>query len=149
MKLTKVTEDIFKYDNFLTQEECEKTINLLKKYEEEDSEYWKAISFYESYSAMYPQDNDPILEKFGLPGNWFSDLERRFKQCAADLAGLHRGIAAAGLQGLPHPCARRPQLRRLVQKRPGADPARSPVLRAAGQPRLHLRHLENRLAAIA
>ena len=49
MKLTKVTEDIFKYDNFLTQEECEKTINLLKKYEEEDSEYWKAISFYESY----------------------------------------------------------------------------------------------------
>ncbi|CAB4145810.1 Oxoglutarate/iron-dependent dioxygenase [uncultured Caudovirales phage] len=87
MKLTKVTEDIFKYDNFLTQEECEKTINLFKKYEEEDPEYWKAISFYESYSAMYPQDNDPILEKFGLPGNWFSDLERRFKECAADLAG--------------------------------------------------------------
>ena len=87
MNLTKITEDIFRYDNFLTQEECEKTINLFKGYEEKDPEYWKAISFYESYSAMYPEDNDPMLEKFGLPANWFSDLQKRFKECTADLAG--------------------------------------------------------------
>lgn len=87
MKLTKITEDIFHYENLLTVEECAAVVNLFKKLEEQNPDYWKAISFYESYSGSYPQDNDPLLAEVGLPSNWFSELENKFKQCAAELAG--------------------------------------------------------------
>ncbi len=87
MKLTKLAEDIFLYEDFITEEECKKAIELFKKNEEVDPDYWKPISFYESYSASYPRDNDPILEEVGLSSTWFSDIERRFKESAAELAG--------------------------------------------------------------
>ena len=86
MKLTKLTEDIFLYEDFITKEECDKAIQIFEKNLEKDPEYWKAISFYESYSAMYPPDNDPILAEVGLPNDWFSNLENRFKECAAEVA---------------------------------------------------------------
>ena len=86
MKLTKITEDIFQYENFISDDECKKVINLFKRNEEMDPEYWRAISFYESYSAMYPPDGDPILKEFGLSPTWFSDLEQRFKEVAAEIA---------------------------------------------------------------
>jgi 2OG-Fe(II) oxygenase superfamily len=86
MKLTELTEDIFLYEDFITREECNKAIKLFEKNLENDPDYWKAISFYESYSAMYPPDNDPILAEVGLPGNWFSNLENRFKESAAAVA---------------------------------------------------------------
>lgn len=87
MKLTKITEDIFHYENLLTADECSSVVNLFHKLEEQDPDYWKSISFYESYSGSYPQDNDPLLAEVGLPSNWFSDLENKFKQCAAEVAG--------------------------------------------------------------
>lgn len=87
MKLTKITEDIFHYENLLTADECSAVINLFHKLEEQDPDYWKSISFYESYSGSYPQDNDPLLAEVGLPNNWFSELENKFKQCAAEVAG--------------------------------------------------------------
>lgn len=87
MKLTKLAEDIFLYEDFITKEECTKAIEIFEKNLAIDENYWKPISFYESYSASYPQDNDPILEEVGLPANWFSNIEKRFKECAAELAG--------------------------------------------------------------
>jgi Rps23 Pro-64 3,4-dihydroxylase Tpa1-like proline 4-hydroxylase len=86
MKLNKVTEDIFHYEDFLSKEECEAVLNLFKKNEERDPDYWKSISFYESYSAGYPQDNDPLLAEVGLSATWFSDLEDRFRQAASEIA---------------------------------------------------------------
>ena len=88
MKLNKITEDIFEYQDFLTQEECEKVILMTEKYVESDPDYWKSISFYESYSASYPQDNEKILEEVGLPPTWFSDVEKRMRQAAAEVAGV-------------------------------------------------------------
>jgi hypothetical protein len=87
MKLTKLTEDIFQYDNFITKEECDAVIKIFKKFEEADPGYWKGISFYESYSAMYPPDNDPILSEVGLSPTWFTDTQERFKKAAAEVAG--------------------------------------------------------------
>jgi len=88
VKLNKITEDIFEYQDFLTQEECEKVILMTEKYVESDPDYWKSISFYESYSASYPQDNEKILEEVGLPPTWFSDVEKRMRQAAAEVAGV-------------------------------------------------------------
>jgi Rps23 Pro-64 3,4-dihydroxylase Tpa1-like proline 4-hydroxylase len=88
VKLNKVTEDIFEYQDFLTEEECQKVILMTEKYVEADPDYWKSISFYESYSASYPQDNEKMLEEVGLPPTWFSDVENRMRQAAADVAGV-------------------------------------------------------------
>jgi hypothetical protein len=79
-------DDIHIYEEFLTKEESEKTLNCLLEYAETIPDFWKAISFYESYSSGYPEDNHPLLEKHGLPSNWFSDIEQRFKEAAADVA---------------------------------------------------------------
>lgn len=88
MKLNKIQKDLHVYNNFLTKEECEKTLRLLLAYGERIPDFWKAISFYESYSSGYPEDKDPIMEEFGLPSNWFSYLRDRFKQAAADVANM-------------------------------------------------------------
>jgi hypothetical protein len=88
MKLNKISEDIHIYDDFLTPEESEKTLNMILAYAERDPDYWKPISFYESYSAGYPEDNDPILEQFGLPSNWMSTMMTRYREAAANVAGV-------------------------------------------------------------
>lgn len=79
-------EDIHVYEGFLTEEESKKTLDCLLEYADMIPDFWKAISFYESYSSGYPQDNDPILAKHGLPPTWFSDIEQRFKQAASEVA---------------------------------------------------------------
>lgn len=86
MKLTKLAEDIFLYENFVTEEECKNFINLLNKLRSLDKDFYKGISFYESYSSRYPDDGDPILEEFNLTPTWFPDLEKRFKEAVSDLA---------------------------------------------------------------
>jgi len=86
MKLTKLTEDIYLYEDYITKEECSSVIALLNDLEENEEDYWKGISFYESSSARYPYDGEPILEKFNLSPTWFTDLKNRFRQSAADVA---------------------------------------------------------------
>lgn len=88
MELDKVTEDIHIYRGFLTPEESKKTLDMIIAYSERDKDFWKPISFYESYSAGYPEDNDPIFEQFGLPSNWMSIILDRYKKAAATLAGV-------------------------------------------------------------
>lgn len=75
-------------EDFITKEEASKTISLLNKLNEVRPGFWKPISFYESYSSGYPEDNDPILSEFGLPSNWFSDLYQRFRDVVAEIANV-------------------------------------------------------------
>ena len=88
MKLIKLAKDIHLYESYITDEECKNVINLLKKMEELDKNYWQGISFYESYSARYPNNGDSILKDFNLTPTWFSDLEKRFIRSVSDLAQI-------------------------------------------------------------
>lgn len=88
MKLIELAEDIHLYENYITDEECKNVINLLKKIETVNKNYWKGISFYESYSASYPNNNDNILKDFNLAPTWFLDLENRFKLSVSHLAQI-------------------------------------------------------------
>jgi hypothetical protein len=86
MDKIEISDDIHIYKNFISKEESKKTLNALLDYAESDSEFWKAISFYESYSSGYPNDGSEILKKHGLSSNWFSEIEDRFKECASLVA---------------------------------------------------------------
>lgn len=88
MKLIKLAEDIHLYEDFVTKEDCANVVKLLKKMSSLDPDFYKGISFYESYSSRYPNDGDSILEEFNLTPTWFPDLEKRFKQAVADLAEI-------------------------------------------------------------
>jgi Rps23 Pro-64 3,4-dihydroxylase Tpa1-like proline 4-hydroxylase len=88
MKKTKYLDQLILIEDFITKEEAKKTIELLNKLKEIREDFWKPISFYESYSSGYPEDNDPILEEFGLPNNWFSDLYQRFRHAVAEVANV-------------------------------------------------------------
>lgn len=88
MNLEKLTEDVHIYREFLTKEESEKTLAMILAYSERVPDFWKPISFYESYSAGYPEDNDPILEEFGLPNDWISKLLDRYKEAASKVANV-------------------------------------------------------------
>ena len=83
---TNVLDDLIIFEDFITKEEAEKTIKVLNRLEEVRKDYWKPISFYESYSSSYPEDNDPILIEFGLPSDWFSFLYKKFREAVAEVA---------------------------------------------------------------
>jgi hypothetical protein len=82
------TKDIVVYENFLTKEESEKVIKVLDKSAEIGTLSWTPISFYESYSSVLPQDNDPILEEFGLNATFFSDLKNKIINAVASVHDL-------------------------------------------------------------
>ena len=90
MKYNEIAEEIHIYNNFLTKEECEKTLSVILEYSERFSDYWKGISFYESYSAGYPEVGDAIFAKHGLPENWFELLIDRFKEAASVVAKVDK-----------------------------------------------------------
>lgn len=86
MKLVKVTEDIFKYEDFISLDEANAVIRITQKMLEADPLYWHSISFYESYSAGYPEDGDPLLKEVGLSDTFFSDTEQKMRECASEVA---------------------------------------------------------------
>lgn len=88
MNSNKLLEDLSVYKNFITKDESKKTIKLLNKLAETRKDYWKPISFYESYSSGYPEDNDPILAEFDLPNDWFSYLYKKFRLAVAEMANV-------------------------------------------------------------
>jgi Rps23 Pro-64 3,4-dihydroxylase Tpa1-like proline 4-hydroxylase len=88
MKKNKYLDQLILVEDFITKDEAKKTIDLLNKLNEIRPDFWKPISFYESYSSGYPEDNDPILSEFGLPNNWFSDLYQRFRDVVAEVANV-------------------------------------------------------------
>ena len=88
MELIKPEEDIHIYKEFLTKDESERTLAAILEYADRNPNFWMPISFYESYSAGYPEDNDPALENNGLPSDWFSQIYNRYKEAAAKVAGV-------------------------------------------------------------
>lgn len=86
----RLTEDIVLYENFLTEEECEKLIKILDAQAEREKINWTPISFYESYSSVLPQDNDPELEEFGVSPTIFSDIKSGIMDAVASVHGIER-----------------------------------------------------------
>lgn len=86
----RLTEDIVLYENFLTEEECEKAIKVLDAQAEREKINWMPISFYESYSSVLPQDEAEELSEFGLPPTFFSDVKSGIIDAVASVHGLER-----------------------------------------------------------
>jgi len=92
MTMIRHTEDIVVYENFLTDEESAKVIQVLEKQAENGKLSWTPISFYESYSSVLPQDDDPELEEFGLPSTFFSDLQKKIVNAVASVNELDPSV---------------------------------------------------------
>jgi hypothetical protein len=71
----RINEDLVIYENFLTAEESSKVIKALEQQASSEKLSWTPISFYESYSSVLPQDNDPELEELGLSPTIFSEIK--------------------------------------------------------------------------
>lgn len=85
MKKNIVSKDIALFENFITPEECQSVINVINAQAESNKLSWTPISFYESYSSILPQDNDPELEQFSLSPTFFSDLKNRIIEAVASI----------------------------------------------------------------
>jgi len=72
----RLTEDILLFENFLTEDESKKAIEVLDLQATNNTLTWMPISFYESYSSVIPQDNDPELAEIGLPFDFFSNVKK-------------------------------------------------------------------------
>lgn len=88
MKKIEIAEDIFLYEDFITKEEASVTLSLLKAYAEKNPLFWNPISFYESFSAGYPEKGDPLFAEFGLSDTWFDDLQQKFKEATSTVANV-------------------------------------------------------------
>ena len=71
-------EDIYLFENFLTEEECEAVIKYWDHSVEKGTLPWQGISFYESYASNLPNDEDVV--KFGLPRDFFDTLEKKIQE---------------------------------------------------------------------
>lgn len=72
----RINEDLVIYENFLTPEQSQKVIDAIEKQAGAEKLSWTPISFYESYSSVLPQDNDPELEEVGLAPTIFSEIKQ-------------------------------------------------------------------------
>jgi hypothetical protein len=84
----RITKDIVVYENFLSDEDCQKMINALDAQAENGKISWMPISFYESYSSVLPQDNDQEIIDAGLVPTIFSDIENAMPQAIASVHDL-------------------------------------------------------------
>jgi len=74
-----IKEDIVFYNNFLTQEECETLVRVF----EDEEQPWSMSAFFESY-GMSIMPEDPILERYGLPRDYFGKLADRLHKVVED-----------------------------------------------------------------
>lgn len=72
-------EDIIYYQQFVPEEDCKKIV----KYFEDPSHPWANVAFYESY-GMSLLENDALLEKYGLPANYFAGVVANMKVAVED-----------------------------------------------------------------
>lgn len=84
----RITKDIVIYENFVTDEECQKMIQALDAQAEGGKLSWMPISFYESYSSVLPQDNDQEVIDAGLSPTIFSDIEKMMPEAIASVHDL-------------------------------------------------------------
>jgi hypothetical protein len=81
----RLTEDIVIYENFLTEEESSKLIEVLDNVAKNGTLTWMPISFYESYSSTLPDDGDEEILKAGLDGDIFSKIKSGIVQAVASV----------------------------------------------------------------
>lgn len=74
-----IKEDIIVYNNFLTQDECERLVAFM---DDEDNP-WSMSAFFESY-GMSIMPEDPILEKYGFESDYFAKLATRLQKTVED-----------------------------------------------------------------
>jgi Rps23 Pro-64 3,4-dihydroxylase Tpa1-like proline 4-hydroxylase len=77
--------DIVAYENFISPEHCDAILKYWEHSTEKGTLPWGAISFYESFSANLPEDADML--DFGLPENFFKDLEAGIQAATEDTRG--------------------------------------------------------------
>lgn len=74
-----IKEDIVIYNNFLTQEECKTLVKVF----EDPEQPWSMSAFFESY-GMSIMPEDPILERYGLPKDYFGKLATKLHKVVED-----------------------------------------------------------------
>jgi hypothetical protein len=84
----RLTKDIIVYENFLTPEESSKIISILDESAKNGSISWMPISFYESYSSVLPQNEDPEIKKAGLPSDIFEQIKLKIVEAVASVHDL-------------------------------------------------------------
>jgi hypothetical protein len=80
----RLTKDIVVYENFITEEQSKKIIEVLDAVAANGTITWMPISFYESYSSVLPQDGDKVIAEHGLPPDIFSEIKN----------GIIKGVAS-------------------------------------------------------
>jgi hypothetical protein len=90
----RLTKDIVVYENFISNEDCEKMINALDAQAANGKISWMPISFYESYSSVLPQDNDQEVIDSGLNPTIFSDIEKKMPEAIASVHDLDSNVIA-------------------------------------------------------
>jgi hypothetical protein len=71
--------DIVYYKNFIPEDDCKKIV----EYFTDPTHPWANVAFYESYGMNLLQD-DPLLEKYGLPRNYFEGVVATMKQAVEE-----------------------------------------------------------------
>jgi hypothetical protein len=72
----RINKDIILYENFLTEDECQKIIKVLDRQADSGGITWTPISFYESYSSILPKDGDKEITEEGLDADIFSSIKQ-------------------------------------------------------------------------
>lgn len=86
----RINKDLVIYENFLTEEESAKVIEALEMQAKSEKLSWTPISFYESYSSVLPQDNDPELEQVGLSPTIFSEIKDGIIEAVASVHDIQK-----------------------------------------------------------
>ena len=86
----RLTEDIVLYENFLTPEESAGVIKAIDAQAANEKLAWTPISFYESYSSVLPQDNDPELVDAGVSPTIFSEIKDGIIEGVASIHGIEK-----------------------------------------------------------
>jgi hypothetical protein len=84
----RINKDIVIYENFLTEEECSKLIEILDKQADSNKITWTPISFYESYSSILPKDGDEEIIEAGLDPDIFSKIKEGIINAVASVHDL-------------------------------------------------------------
>ena len=84
----RLTKDIVIYDEFIDIDTAAKIIKVLDRHATLGKFTWTPISFYESYSAVLPQDNDQYVENEGLPSDIFSQIKQGIINAVASVHEL-------------------------------------------------------------
>lgn len=91
MSITKHKDKCFTIEDFISDHECKAIIGYLDWLASNNILEWNQISFYDSFAmGFWPED--PRLEYFGLPKNYFHDILKEKIKAACEQV-LERGVS--------------------------------------------------------